>query len=80
MYFRGEASIRLRPLAFLSFAALKFDRTALAQAHRASSRPPATVIVLISSSCATRSSNVEALSVLLPFSNSTGCLPYRSWK
>jgi hypothetical protein len=38
------------------------------------------VIVLISSSCATRSSNVEALSVLLPFSNSTGCLPYRSWK
>jgi hypothetical protein len=39
---------RVLPLAdFLSFAALKFDRTALAQAARASSSPPVTVIVLI---------------------------------
>lgn len=67
-------------LDFLSFAALKFDRTALAHAESASSRPPATVIGLISSSCATRSSNVVAFSVDLPFSNSSGCLPYRSWK
>jgi len=53
VYFRGEASIRLRPFSrLLVLGRLEVRRTAFAQADRASSRPPATVMVFISSSCA----------------------------
>src|ERR1700692_4399947 len=61
--------------AFLSLATLKFVRTAFAHADKASSRPPATAIVLTSSCCTTRLSKVAASKVLLPFSQLDWLLP-----